>query len=204
MCVGSVGRQVVSRCVSVRHVVIDAAEQGPPKSCAENLYIAARGLEPTDIVAWLDLDDWLGHDHVLEFIARVYEDPNVWLTYGSYRHADGRPGICAPYETDRYREEPWRASHLKTFRARLLQEIPRADLMGPDGSWLTRAVDQAVMLPMLEMAGPEHARFIPETLVIYNYATSFEHNATPEQLAEERQIAEWIRRKPRYERLESL
>ena len=60
------------------------------------------------------------------------------------------------------------------------------------------------MFPMAEMAGWDRIKFIPETLYIYHYETSFEARASAGELEEERSIAGYFRSKTPYERLESL
>lgn len=211
---------VATQSLVALHFYVDAAEQDPPKTVTENLRAVLNAcflstnplgfcsctIKDTDVVVWLDGDDWLAHEHVIERVATVYrEHPETWLTYGSFRFADGRPGWAKPYEAEHfeheplyYRREDWRGTHLRTFRAGLFRKIK------PDDLAFDLAVDQAVMLPMLEMAGAAHARFVPEVLCIYNYASSFEHRAGPLDLARERKAVEAIRRRPPYERLARL
>ncbi len=168
-CIESVTRQTG---VAPVHVYIEAADQHPPWSATANLASVIRPRAPREIV--------------------------VWLTYGSYVHADGRRGICAPYESTAYRVEPWKASHLRTFRAGLFQRIK------PENLRFDLAVDQAVMLPMLEMAGAARVKFVPRVLAIYNYGNSYEHRASAYELAAERRAARAIRALPTYPRLERL
>lgn len=194
-CLDSVDAQ---KGVRAHHRYVDCTGVKDPPSITENLRNALFDLDPRCPVAWLDGDDWLAHDGVLAHIARVYQDPDVWLTYGSFQYADGRPGFCQQYRTSDYRREPWKASHLKTFRAGLFQRINPADLD------FTLAVDQAVMLPMLELSGPERQRFVPQVLYTYNYASSYEHRATPAQLEAEQAAVKAIRAREPYARLEAL
>lgn len=202
LCKDSVRNQ---RGVAVLHHYVDAALLDRPRSVTENLRSSiCCCLNPLEVVVWLDGDDHLAHPGVLQLIAHIYEDPDVWLTFGSYRHTDGRPGCCAPYETDQYRKEPWRASHLRTFRAGLFRRIKPTDLVTEVRGKSQGAPDHAIMLPMLELAGPARVRFIPETLVIYNFRDSFEHGASPEDMAHERAAAARIRAKTPYARLEAL
>lgn len=200
-CIASVAMQ---RGVDFDHVYVEAAIQSPRRSAAENVYQAVHALPPDRIVAWLDGDDWFPDADVLSGVELVHRNSLVWLTYGSYVHADGRPGISSPYQDDNFRGTPWRASHLKTFRAGLFQRIDPRHLKGPDGAWAHLAIDHAVMFPMLEMAGQQHARFVVNVRYVYNYASSYEHNASPSGRAAEREAARYFRSLPRYERLLSL
>ena len=90
--------------------------------------------DPEDVVVCLDGDDWLAHENVLSRIAREYER-GAWMTYGSYAGSidEKRGGECKAYPTwvtsmRLFRWFPWRASHLKSFKARLWQNINPADL----------------------------------------------------------------------------
>jgi hypothetical protein len=133
--------------------------------------------DPNDIVVMLDGDDELAHDSVLLKVQSLYADPEVWLTYGSFVHAlDEKPGNVRPYLGENYRTSPWRGSHLKTFRAWLAHQLTPLDLKKPGGEWRTVS-DLVLMLPMLEMAGQAHSRFVPDVLCKYHSELSFEHTA---------------------------
>ncbi len=199
-CVESVARQ---RSVEFEHVYIEAGEQSPPRTALENIYRAIIGLPPDRIVAWVDGDDWLPHDGVLDGVRAVHDNPDIWVSYGSYVCADGRPGISTPYKTDAFRTSPWCASHLKTFRAGLFQRIDLKDLTDKDG-WLALAIDQAIMFPMLEMAGLEHSTYVMNIRYIYNYASSYQHNTDTQGLRAERIAEAHIRSRASYRKLVSL
>lgn len=173
------------------HVYIEASEQDPPKSVTQNWYEAIGKLGPERIVVLLDGDDWLAHDRVLQRVAAIHER-GALVSYGSYITSDGERGCCAPYVRNEYRREPWYASHLKTFRAGVFQQLTPEDLQF-DGEWINRANDVAVMLPLLEMAGPDRVTFCEETLYIYHQRSSYtaKHGGEEEKEWEMR-----IRQKP--------
>jgi glycosyltransferase involved in cell wall biosynthesis len=154
---------------------------------------------PDDVVILVDGDDWLHGRAVLETLARAYADPEVWMTYGSHVRWKGgwrdrlglrqKRGISAPYPEEaararRYRGLPWSASHLRTFRRFLWDAVRDQDLRGEDGAYLRVCYDLAIMFPMLEMAGPEHARYLPDLLYVYNHANpgSVHHTRLEEQV----------------------
>lgn len=203
LCEGSVRSQIGLPC-EVEHRFVDAAEQTPSRSCAENLVRMISDLPDDTIVPWIDYDDWLAHPSALA-TAIEYHLRGAWVTYGSFRFA-GDPR-CVPlgtYGRDwNVRGEDWRASHLKTFRAGLFNRIRKDDLFYR-GDWITRAVDQAIMLAVLEMAGPERTVSISEALLEYNYEASFEANASDEELRFEQECVRHVRTRPRYPRLEAL
>jgi hypothetical protein len=180
-----------------RHVYIEASEQHPRRSALENTTEVIAALCDDTIVALVDGDDWLAHPRALATVQAAYDEhPETLCTYGSFIHADGRPGFAAPYAPgENVRTAPFRATHLKTFRARMFRALDPLDLL------LEHARDHALMFPMLEMAGPGRARFIPEILYVYNLATSFEFHASPSELAREAQAVRAIRRRSPYEAL---
>lgn len=201
-CLASVATQTIEH----SHIYVEAADQDPPKSAAENFVGVCRSLRPDAIIVWLDGDDRLKHDRVLEKLLEVYQDPGVWMTYGSYEHADGRPGITRAYteeEAKDYRQAEWLGSHLKTARAALFQRLTDEDLKA-HGHWRELAWDQAIMFPMLEMSGIEHSRHCNEVLCVYDYAMSFEFNAKTAGIRLERAASAEIRSLARKERLTSL
>lgn len=128
-----------------------------------------------DVVVCIDADDWLPDPFVFNRILQAYADPTVWMTYGSYALSDpvfpiGNLGKCNGEITDfsTIRTDLFRASHLKTFRRFLFDHVDNADLLGPDGEIVKASCDQAIILPMLEMAGPTHSRHLSSINYIYN------------------------------------
>ncbi len=191
LCIESVKRQSIA----ATHIVIDAAKQTPPKAATQNVYEAIAALSPDDIVVWLDADDHFAHSLVLAKIAEVYRDPNVWLTYGQFITSDGKPGFVEEYPANvNVREHRWLASHLRTFRASLFQKLTPEDLQ-IDGEWITLGVDHAVMFPLIELAGLDRCKFIPEVLYVYHYEESWEKAARPSDLLCEQESVRRIRAK---------
>lgn len=213
-------RSVREQTVDARHVYVDAASDdetaiearlagGPSTfvipsedrlSVIANLRDVIRRLPRDSIVCWLDGDDWLSHPRALERVAREYEDSEVWLTYGQFEWPDKRIGFAGAYDAavhadNAYRRAPWLATHLKTFRAGLFMSIPADMLRDESGRDYELSVDQAVMLPMLEMAGEAHQRFIPDVLVHYNYDHAWERTARSEDRDRELAACRSIRSK---------
>lgn len=168
----------------------------PRVSLLDNLLPIWRTVDDEDIIVWIDGDDWLATEHALAVVASVYQKNDAWMTYGQFMLQQGTIGFAAPVGPNP-REEPWRATHLKTFKGWLLKEIRDADLQQADGTWYDLAIDQAIMLPMLEMAG-ERAIFIPQILYVYNAAHSFEANGSPAERTREIELLRRIRSQLRY------
>lgn len=199
VCRASVAAQVG---VEVEHRYVEASEQSPPKSKIENLLAQVADLTPDAVVALVDGDDWLAHPRALARIAEAHAR-GAWVTYGQFLNTRGERGFAAAYETPDYRRAPWRATHLKTFRAGLMQRIKHEDLQF-EGKWIDRGDDPSFMIPILEMAGPKRAFFVPEILYIYNSATNWESSATHAERTREKAIEQFVRSKKPYETLMSL
>lgn len=185
-CITSVQQQLD---VQHKHIYIEASEQFPMKSKPQNVYDTISALPGDAIVCMLDGDDWLLDAQVLRSVQEIYiKNPGCWLTYGQFIHSDGRPGFAAPYTSERYRQEPWKATHLKTFRAALYHNIVQDDLK-VGGEWERLGDDMRYMFPMLEMAGAAHTIFNPKVLYVYNLASSWEWTANRKEL-EQNQVAD--------------
>lgn len=192
-----------------------------PLPVVENVWNFWQTLRPSDIIVWLDGDDWLAHDEVLRELAGVYSFADVWLTYGGLKF-DRDPGFYNPYFGTRYppgsnvREEAWRATHLKTFRAGLVRKVREQSLRQ---HWICRddhssglpcgapfveyCTDRTFMFPMLEMAGERYATAGSDPpLMIYNYSASFgANNADLLRKAAEEETRVRLHAQAPYERL---
>jgi glycosyltransferase involved in cell wall biosynthesis len=141
----------------------------------ENLYNAIHTADPHSIVVTLDGDDFLADKDVFQTVVDAYADPEVWLTYGSYSYEPGgKRGVCRPIPEEVLANasirkcRDWITSHLRTFYAGLFHLIKKEDLM-VKGKFFEIAYDVAIMLPMVEMASPNHIRYIDRILYLYNY-----------------------------------
>ncbi len=182
------------RGADVRHIVIDADKQEPIKTKLHNIYDTVMALPPDAIVCSVDLDDALAHDGALARVHQEYADTGCWLTYGSYRLKSGQPGIARPSSCLQPRREEWLTTHLKSFRAGLFQSVPKPYLLQDDGSFISLCTDVAKMMAMIELAGPERCRFIPDVLYVYNLASSYEFRALAPDIAAEKASEMRIRR----------
>lgn len=139
-----------------------------------NLYNAIHSCKDEEIVITVDGDDALAHPYVLEKINKVYNNDDIWMTYGNYLEYPAyaqNPVICKPIPlhvlyTNRHRKAEWVSSHLRTFYAGLFKKIKLQDLLYK-GKFFPMTGDIAHMIPLLEMAG-KHAHYIKDTLYLYN------------------------------------
>jgi glycosyltransferase involved in cell wall biosynthesis len=170
-----------------------------------NMYDAIHSCKNNEIIIELDGDDWLAHNNVLELLNKVYENPNIWLTYGQYKEfPSNKLGGCAQVPEDvikknQFRHYYWVTSALRTYYAGIFKLIDAKDFMYK-GKFVQKACDLAYMFPMLEMAG-EHIKFIPEIIYIYNRASPINDDKENWQIIVETE--EYIRSKKRYKPLKT-
>ena len=124
-----------------------------------------------DIIITVDGDDWLYGDNVLDYMNDIYQDPDVWLTYGQFKSVSGNlDGYCTEVtDTRTYRRhQEWTTGHLRTLRKGLFDKINPKDFLQKDGSFYNKYNDTAYMFPAIEMAGVKHIKFIDKILYVYN------------------------------------
>jgi glycosyltransferase involved in cell wall biosynthesis len=211
-CAESVARQTLK---NKKHVYVDAGSSD--ETCWEaqkggavtinNVYswpmlknltcVISNHADEDDVIVSLDGDDYLSNDWVLERVAEEYEK-GALMTYGSFVYSDGSAGWASPYDKStlqwrQTRKDTWRATHLKTYKASLFDQIPESYLKDENGNWLELACDLAVMSPMLDLARTR-AHFIPDVLYEYNYAHSWECN-NPDDRQKEWDVVRYLRSK---------
>lgn len=141
---------------------------------AANYYQVIHSLPDHVIVLNVDGDDQLAHNNVLSTLNVVYENQDIWMTYGQFRQMPSREmGFCKPIDTativhHTYRDSEWLASHLRTYYAWLFKKIDKQDLCYK-GAFMRACADRAIMYPLLEMCAG-HFACIPEVLYLYNCA----------------------------------
>jgi glycosyltransferase involved in cell wall biosynthesis len=174
--------------------------------CA-NLTRGFREAEPGTIVLQVDGDDWLPDPGVLAYLDMLYRDPDLWMTYNTWALPDGTPGShCGRLSREvvrrnGVRDEPWKTSHLHSFRRELFDHVRDEDLKDPEtGAYWTASVDMSHYMPMLELAG-HHARHVDRITYVYNLNP---HSIIQSRRAYQLACEARIRALPRYEPLRSL
>jgi len=123
--------------------------------------------KPEDVIAWLDADDMLKFG-ALKIVAKEYEKkPKLLVTHGSYWRTDlqRRTKTSKKYNKDKpVREQPWRGSHLKTFKYKLMEHFKKRWLKDKKGKWYMASSDMALMIPILELAGLDRVKFIRKAI----------------------------------------
>lgn len=155
------------------------------KGATCNIYEAIRSqdLAPDDVIVLVDGDDWLPDMSAVSRIMAVYEqDPDCWLTYGSYRSEPYDPScpVAAPYPDEVIAERSFRQwstnfNHPVTFKRLLFDQLTEEDLKLASGEWVPGLYDEAILYPLLECAADNH-RFLEDVLYVYNSANSLSCN----------------------------
>lgn len=145
-----------------------------------NLYNAVHLCDDDEIVFNFDGDDWFAHNKVFALINEIYDDPNVWITYGQFKNwPTEQIGYCKPLpdevvQKQLYRQKWWAPGQLRTFYAWLFKKVQLKDLFfeGPyfRGQFFPANSDLAIYYPMMEMAGHRH-KFISDVIYIRNVQT---------------------------------
>lgn len=132
------------------------------------------------IVMLLDGDDWLVNDaNIFNKYNNIYND-GAEFTYGScWSLIDNIPLIAQPYppsvkQSKAYRDYKfnWKMpyTHLRTFRAKLLNDLDESLFQDKDGNWLKAGGDTAVFYNLIEKADPDKVICIPDIVYCYNDA----------------------------------
>lgn len=172
----------------------------------ENIYTAIHSCRKYEIVLLVDGDDTLAHCDVLKYLNTVYQDSNVWLTYGQFQWFPANiPGFAREIppgvlENNTIREHRWLTTHLRTFYAGLFQRIKKDDLLWKE-RFFPMAWDLGIMFPMIEMAA-FRTKFIPDVLYLYNTANQI--NDSKVNLDLQGEIDTFIRHKERYQPISSF
>lgn len=147
----------------------------------ESQYDALVALQPEDqdVIVWVDGDDRLNGHGALRYLNHVYRDFNPLMTYGSYI-SDPFSETCAPAKpyppecaamNDYRNAYKWgiQFNHLRTITGLLYNKLdPRVDFKWRNGEFFRVSADAAIMLPCLEMAGPDRIKVIKQPLYVYS------------------------------------
>lgn len=172
-----------------------------------NLYDVISQCPPRKVIVLVDGDDALANKHVLDRVAREYIYHDAWLTYGSYvQWPGGSYGLCGSYSSKEMRHRQFRylrfrTSHLRTFRAKLFQNI-QIEHLKRDGVFCKGGWDLAIMYPMLEMASRGHIGYIKDILYLWNHVNPISDNRI--HLDEQAAAVAWVRTLPQYPALHRL
>jgi len=157
-----------------------------------------------DIIVMVDGDDFLYNDKVLSYLNDVYQDDNIYMTYGQFIPLSGSYGkYCKDILNFRtYRKSGnWFAGHLRTFKNKLWKLIDDKDLRNENGEYFKVASDASYIYPLLELCGKNHVKFIDDILYVYNDLNPI--NDMKINTIEQLKTSKYIRDKPLYDELKN-
>jgi glycosyltransferase involved in cell wall biosynthesis len=153
-------------------------------------------IDPEDIIVEVDADDWLLHPFVFAYLNQVYQDPNIWMSYGQYvEYPSGQVGghFNMHVVDGSQREVPFAYSHLKTYKSWLLDKVPHEDLINPEtGKYWDITADFAMCMPMVEMSGKDRIFRIEEPIYVYNSGDE-SGSESKSRLQEQKRVEQMIR-----------
>ena len=153
-------------------------------------------LDDEQIVIRLDAGDWLTDLGCLEILNNVYENHDPAVAWTAHRWAWTNKNISGPIDPSRsLYDQPWKSSHLKTFRAKELKGLNHKNFVDEDGNYINIACDQAIFLPMMERARLSGRLLVHIPIILYHYSIDLQRPDlfTCNRSLTQKQSAEWIR-----------
>jgi len=133
--------------------------------------------DPEAIVMIIDGDDSLVNDNSIFAYYNAIYDSTTEFTYGScWSMVDNIPLISQPYpdnvkQAGTYRQHHFNwilpYTHLRTFKAKLINNIPDSNFQDDAGQWFKAGGDGSTFYSLIEAADPAQVKCLPD--VVYNY-----------------------------------
>tara|TARA_R100001129_G_scaffold143859_1_gene105009 strand:- start:485 stop:1234 length:750 start_codon:yes stop_codon:yes gene_type:complete len=143
----------------------------------KNIYETAIDKNPEDIICIVDSDDWLARNNALEIIKNAYDsDKKLEYVYSRYALTHGALGCSREIpnaDWDPY-NSTWITSHMSTFKAKVIKDIPIENFLDWNNEWFQIATDHALTLPILHKLKTRDGDysavgFIPEVLYMHTF-----------------------------------
>jgi glycosyltransferase involved in cell wall biosynthesis len=152
------------------------------KYCLKNYIDSINSYAPNNsIIITLDGDDFFLDDQVLSYLNKIYNNQDVWLTYGQplslmtqKPYSEKTFSACgykipdSIWKSGLRKNKYWSCFHLRSFYAKLFRMIEDKDLRRPNGEYYTYTEDVAYMTPMFEMCSQKHSIYLNKIMYIYN------------------------------------
>mgnify|MGYP001456186040 CR=1 FL=1 len=126
--------------------------------------------ENNSVVVRLDAGDWLTDLGCLDILDSIYDNHNPAVLWTAHRWSFTDYNISGPIDpnTSVY-DQPWKSSHLKTFRCSELKGINHLNFLDNNSDYIMIGCDQAIFLPMMERARLKNKPLIFLPRVMYHY-----------------------------------
>ena len=153
---------------------------------AYNRYMAYNMCCDDDICILLDGDDWLYSPFVLNYLNTFMTHHNIDITYRNFKYYNNNK-ISNGYtvkdysdeikKTKYYRNDIWRAGHLRVIKAIYLKKINVFDLLDLNNDFIQCCTDLVESFSSLELSNGKH-KICDENLMIYNKQNSKKYNTS--------------------------
>jgi len=151
-----------------------------------NTYEVCNGLDSEKVVVRLDAGDWLTDLGCFQILDMLYKQHDPAVLWTSQRWSWTNQSICGPVNSSiSIYNQPWKSSHLKTFRVRDFLGINEKNFKDDEDGWIMIACDQAIFLPMMERARRKNRPLMFLPLVMYHYDIDLKN---PELFKQDRSI----------------
>ena len=161
-----------------------------------NTLVEVEKLDEDDVVIRLDAGDWLTDLGCFEILDKAYSQVDPAVAWTMHRWSFSQTNISGPIDPNvSLYNQPWRSSHLKTFRVRDFTGLNRKNFVDDDENYIMIACDQAIFLPMMEKArlNKRPLLFIPMTMYHYNIDIDRKDLFHNDRSYAQKQSAEWLR-----------
>lgn len=155
-------------------------------------------IDDEEIVCRLDGGDWLLENDLLWMMNESYKDDKLAVAWTAHRWSYTSRNISGPLNLQPGQtvyQHQWVSSHLKTFRAKNLRKVPKANFFTADGQYIMIACDQAIFLPMMHRAHKDGMKlnFLPVVGYHYNIDLGNKNLFTSNRAINQKMSAEMIR-----------
>ena len=182
------------------------------KGAAYNYNESAKALFPDDdeILVHLDGDDWLYDEYVLENLNKFYNEKDCWMTYGDFVCYDGSGSSTKSFPQGTphdefihrhklYRQDVWKASHLRTYKYFLWKAIDKEDMISSiDGKYYWHATDLAWAYPCMEMCPKDKIGVVDFITYVYNTTPKNQERTKVREAVDNSKFEVEIRNKKKY------
>jgi len=137
--------------------------------------IAKNSINDTDIVLFVDGDDWIPYNNIFEQVANYYIKNNPWVAYSKMicypsLQESSVHGVDFPdkvHKFNLYRQYPFISSHLKTMKGFLFKNINENDFKYQN-EWVRYGDDVAIMCAAMEQSPKNRIGIMDFVAYVYN------------------------------------
>ena len=142
-------------------IIVNSKRYGP----AYSRKLSYMNAENEDVCVFLDGDDFLVGNNVLQILSEAYDTYDVYATFGSMKDNYWQYKSSKSYY-DRKKKNYF--PHLRTVKSKILKQIPDSYLKDSENNWFMFTTDVALFTAVIELCGKKKYMFLENEIVIYN------------------------------------